>query len=926
MPSGASMPTAIRSSSSPNGGSRPRANRSRGTVSGVPRAHRSGRAPALVALSSAWLDGPWAFWPDLEGHLPTGPGGPYVASRERDSALGPPRAAHVPGPWQAQFEDLHLWAGTAWYERDFAVPAETTGVRVRLSFGAVDYFTTVWVNGRLAGEHEGGYLPFAFDVTDLVYDDRPNTVTLRVLDVGPGDEDGPFPFSQIPHGKQSWYGPVGGPWQPVGVEKRPDVFVDGLRIDADLPSGELTASIRLDGAARDALAFAWRIRSSTGGVVATGISAEPVIHAHVAEVQPWDLGAPNLYQLDVELRRAGAAIDRASDRFGFRTVDVRDGRVTLNGRPIYLLGALDQDYWMPGIMGPADETELAQQMVRATELGLNLLRCHIKLPDPRYLDAADRAGLLVWCEPPSWMDLTEPAKRQVRDMLAGMVERDWNHPSLVIRSIVNEDWGTHLAADESHRAWLRDTYNWLRSADPSRLVVDNSACPPNFHLESDLNDYHVYRAVPEQSLEWREWTSAWARDPYSTYSPHGDASIRGSEPLVVSEFGIWGLPDTNALVDEAGREPWWFDTGRGHSEGIVHPAGVRDRFVAWNLDEAFGSWDAFVRASQEHEFDGLQHEIQELRLQQAIAGYVITELTDVHWEANGLLDMRRRPKAFHDRLARVNAPDVVIIRPERRRLRSGERVVAEVHTVGATESSRGRVEWQLEGSGLGGVVHAGNPIVFDVPSLERPTRASLRARWRDDADRIVNETTEPLWLAPERGSSREPTVAVVARWDDVAARVEAGGRAVIVAEDGDALPTGASIALESFGSQAEGSNQSIYENGWLMSTGMEWLSRSVCEGLDIGPRVDLAFEGMTPRFVIAGYDEDSKADLLAGHFLGWLHRMRATIAGVSHGRGAALVCTFPLLEHDTKDPLATAMLDRLADIVAKPGFAPRWTI
>ena len=877
-------------------------------------------------VHSASLDGPWAFWPDLQGRLPTGPGGSFATSSERDAALGNPRTAHVPGPWQAQFEDLHLWAGTAWYERELLVPSEWRSGRIRLCFGAVDYFATVWVDGRLAGEHEGGYLPFAFDITELVPEGRPCTLTVRVLDVGQADEEGPFPFSEIPHGKQSWYGPIGGPWQSVRVEGRGKEFIEHLRIDAELDSGEVTASIRLDGGASDDLEVQWRIRALDGGVVATGTAPKPVIHARIAGVLPWDIAAPNLYRLDVELLRAGVVVDRAGDRFGFRVVGVENDRVTINGRPVYLLGALDQDYWMPGITGPADDAELDQQTLRATELGLNLLRCHIKPPDPRYLDAADRAGLLVWCEPPSWMRLTEPAKRRVRDTLAGMLDRDWNHPSLVIRSVVNEGWGTELATDASDRAWLRDTYHWIRSIDPSRLVVDNSACPPNFHVESDLNDYHVYCAVPEQVQEWREWTSAWLRDPGSTYSPHGDATIRGSEPLVLSEFGIWGLPDTDGLQEEAGRDPWWFETSLQYGDLVTHPAGLRDRFDAWGLDEVFGSWEAFVRESQEHEFEGLRSQIEELRLHRAIAGYVITELTDVHWEANGLLDMRRGPKVFHNRLRSVNAPDVLIMRPEGTRYGSGARVLVDVHAMDARGRAHGRIEWELEGCDVIGAVQAGTPLEFEVPPLDQPRRASLRGRWLDSTDAFVNVNTTTLWLAPARSWIRDPAVAIARCWDDVAAYVTGGGRAVIVAEDADALPADAAITLEAFGTHDGRSSDSMYANGWLMSTGMGWLSPELCEGLDIGPRVDLAFEGMTPRFLIAGFGPETRADVLAGHFLGWLHRMRATIAGVAHGAGSAIVCTFPLHEHDTTDPLASAMLDRLIAIAGGPGFAPSTTI
>ena len=140
------------------------------------------------------------------------------------------------------------------------------------------------------------------------------------------------------------------------------------------------------------------------------------------------------------------------------------------------------------------------------------------------------------------------------------------------------------------------------------------------------------------------------------------------------------------------------------------------------------------------------------------------------------------------------------------------------------------------------------------------------------------------------------------------------------------MPEGATITLEPFGLDDDGSSRTIYGNGWFMSTGMGWLSRRLTKGLDVGPRVDRALEGITPRSLLSGYAQDARGDVLAGHYLGWLHRIRATIAGVAHGRGAALVCTFPLLEHDTSDPLATAMLDRLTTLVREPGFSPRTRI
>jgi glycosyl hydrolase family 2 len=874
------------------------------------------------------LDGPWAFWPDLEGRLPTGPGSPFVATDAREATLGPARTARVPAPWQAQFDDLRLWAGTAWYERDLPLPAHGRDRRVRLSFGAIDYFATVWVNGRWAGDHEGGYLPFSLEVTELVRYGHPNTVTVRVLDVGPGDEDGPFPFAEIPHGKQSWYGPIGGLWQSARIEDRGRVLVGRVHVDADPFTGNVTAAIGLDGKPDANDEVRWQIVGPGGDIVSTGgiDQRSLLVRTHIPNVLAWGIDAPHLYRFEIDVLEAGVSIDHREERFGFRVVGVSDGRVTINDRPVYLLGALDQDYWMPDITTPADDAELDVQMRRAKELGLNLLRCHIKPPDPRYLDAADRAGLLVWCEPPNWIRLTEAAKRRVRDTLAGMIDRDVNHPSLVIRSIVNEDWGTDLPANPEHREWLRETYRWMKAVDPSRLVVDNSACPPNFHVESDLNDFHAYRAVPEQARSWRTWTAQWVRAPHATYSPHGDAALHGSEPLLLSEFGIWGLPHPDALLDDAGREPWWFDTGRDHSEGIVHPAGVRERFHAWGLENVFGSFEAFVHASQNHEFEGLKLQIEDLRLHDQIAGYVITELTDVHWEANGLLDIRRGPKTFHERFDTVNAPNVAVVTTDRTRYRSGEDVVAHVVLVGPAGWADGRIEWELQGFDVGGETGPEGRLLFKVPPVDRPRRASLYVRWTDPAGRTITHSTTPFWFSPAIAPIRDPGVVLATRWEDVADAVAAGGRAVIVVEDEKALPGGAPVVAQRFGSDADGSSESIYGNGWVLSTGMGWLSPVLCDGLAIGPCVDLTFEGITPCFVLTGYGADARADVLAGHYLGWLHRVRATVAAFSHGLGAGIVCTFPLLQADRQDPLATLMLDRLTAIAAAPEFAPRTAI
>src|SRR5207237_8949946 len=122
----------------------------------------------------------------------------------------------------------------------------------------------------------------------------------------------------------------------------------------------------------------------------------------VAGPRLWDIGRGFLYRAEARLLEDGEHADVLSERFGIREIRVERGQVMLNRRPIYLLAALDQDFWPETISTPPSREALDEQIARARELGLNLLRCHIKVPDPRYLEAADEAGMLLWCELPNW--------------------------------------------------------------------------------------------------------------------------------------------------------------------------------------------------------------------------------------------------------------------------------------------------------------------------------------------------------------------------------------------------------------------------------------------------------------------------------------------------------------------------------------------
>ncbi len=643
------------------------------------------------------LDGPWEFFPDPARRL----------RRATLDSAGVGRPIQVPGPWQAQFDDLHDYSGGAWYRRTFELSGIrdqgsgednldtlTPGLRppnpvYMLHFGAVDYHATVWLNGELLGEHEGGYLPFELDATAALRRDGPNELIVRVVD--PSDDATLFPeypFAEIPHGKQSWYGPIGGIWQSVYLESRTATHIARLQVTPDVAGEQAHVTVYLNRPADRRLALTLRLVDPHGQAAGHTYAIEAgAIRTQIALPVPspllWDTRSPHLYRLEAAIesttddrrpttddrepnsaRNSPSSIvhhpsshadDTLATTFGMRTIATSpDGHLVLNGRILYLRGALDQDYYPGMIYTPFDDAALDDQFAKAKRMSLNCLRTHIKITDPRYYAAADRAGLLIWTELPNWENLTAEARQRARATLAGMVERDWNHPSIIIWTIINEGWGVELAVNADHRAWLAETFEYLKGLDPYRLVVGNSPCLSNFHVVTDIEDFHNYYAIPDHYRNWRDWVQTFASRPSWTFAhsyenidtwrsflrdpwnplprpPAPEVRSRGNEPMVVSEFGNWGLPDVARLKEcYGGAEPWWFETGLEWGDGVVYPHGIEQRFKAFHLDKVFPSLSDLTSASQRMQFTALKYEIEQMRRHPSIVGYIITEFTDVH--------------------------------------------------------------------------------------------------------------------------------------------------------------------------------------------------------------------------------------------------------------------------------------------------------
>ncbi len=495
------------------------------------------------------LDGDWQFSADRGG----------VLKIQDLGTLKDWRVIRVPFSWNSQFEDLRDYRGVGWYRRTVNLGAVKTGQAVLLKFGAVDYLAEVFINGKSAGQHEGGFLPFTFEIEKLIKPGA-NEIAVRVTDP---DNDksrwGDLNYNELPHGKQSWYVQTGGIWQSVTLTIKPQLFIKDVKVTAKI-DGKLTVRVRTSDATKSGSATAG-ITDPRGRTLNLGRpvidGGEVVFNSRISNPELWSISKPNLYKIEVRLGG-----DRFHDQFGFRSFEARDGKLYLNGEPIYIISALDQDFYPEGIYTPPSYEFLLDQMRKARALGLNMLRTHIKVPTPDYLRAADETGVLIWYEIPSWDDntWTPAAARRGEEIFLGQLERDWNHPSIVIQTIINEAWGVRGLREEHTRKWLKEAFLKLspEAAKAGRLTVDNSPCCGNFHIKSDLADYHQYNSIPDNRQAWDKWVADFASRPAWLWSRNGDAEPTGKEPLILSRVRQLGsaFPARQAAMVVRTRLQW----------------------------------------------------------------------------------------------------------------------------------------------------------------------------------------------------------------------------------------------------------------------------------------------------------------------------------------------------------------------------------
>ena len=515
-----------------------------------------------------------------------------------------------------------------WYRKTVSIPENWGDSRVILKFGAVDWETIVWVNGNQIGnQHENGYLPFEFDITDALTPGKPTTIVVRAYDAQDHSE-------QLAGKQIGWYVRTSGIWQTVYLEPRSATHIAQCHITPDIDNASATFAVKIDGDIEDrGLTLRWNCGELSGSTQVSSDETQFTVSIPPEQLRLWDVDTPNLYDVKLELVAEDTVIDRIFTYFGMRKVSIEKAPggdyqyIYLNNRPVYLLGALNQSFNPESVYTFLTDEAIRRDVERAKEFGFNFLRLHIKVDEPRLYYWADKLGLLFMCDIPNFGNYTEKAKARFEDTLRGNIARDYNHPSIISWCNFNETWGLggrEYSEMHERQEWVREMYHLAKSLDTTRLIEDNSPCLYD-HVETDINSWHFYINDYEHA---KEHIANVVEETYpgSAFNYVG-GNVQTDAPLINSEYG-----------------------------GIS--AGAGDKDVSWCF----------------------KYLTNELRLHPKICGYIYTELQDIEWEHNGFMNYDRSVKSFGYDYLDINTLDFIAIDyPPGTTVTPGEKITADIY-------------------------------------------------------------------------------------------------------------------------------------------------------------------------------------------------------------------------------------------------------
>ena len=496
-------------------------------------------------------------------------------------------------------------ANIVWYSRTFSL-TEVGTKRIKINFEASDYITKLWINGVFVGDHKGGHIPFSFEITNSAVKGE-NEISVRVEDNN---------LCSQPVGKQSWkdhnflcwYTRTTGIWQPVWIEVLSETFIEKVKITPKVETGCVEIDAYINGNSDDLMfeakvSFEGQLINACSFAVKNNrlkFSIDVSSEIPNFRINYWTPDAPHLYDIKFTLKSGDKVFDTVDSYFGMRSIETRGTDILLNKQKFYQKLILDQGYFNKGLMTARSIDDLIGDVVKIKGMGFNGARKHQKIENHKYLYLCDKLGLVLWAEMPSAFEFSDRAVQNHLNEIDGLVEKHYNHPSVIAYTLMNESWGINeIYSNKEQQNFVNALYYLNKSLDSSRLIIGNDGWE---HTLTDILTIHDYCADAEKMKKQYEKKDAalnGAPSLTSSRSNYCEGYKYNNIPVMISEYG--GI----AYSENESEENW------GYGNRLKTKEEVLDRIK--KLSETVMDIDY-------------------------VCGFCYTQLSDVEQEINGLLD------------------------------------------------------------------------------------------------------------------------------------------------------------------------------------------------------------------------------------------------------------------------------------------------
>jgi len=673
------------------------------------------------------------------------------------------KTIQVPGCWEAQ-QNSRFLEGPANYWRKIVIPESWQGKHIQLEFDAASYASTISLNNASIGEHRGLWTPFSFDITQAVIYGQINDI--EVILYKPGTL---YPMRSclagfIPDISTTF----GGLWQSVRLRAM-RAGLKELLLDPDPRTGSLR--VRTHAILWETLThLSWQVSITMEG---QNISSQVVpyledgtldLKLRIPNFNEWSTTTPALYTILVTLFNGDEPIAQVTGRTGFRNFSARGNQLLLNGHPFMVRGILSWG-WEPDRIAPFYTREQAQEEIsRIQQMGFNLIKLCLFVPNQAYFEVADEMGMLLWEEWPMWLpEVTPELRRLAPDEYAQLTDLTRHHPSVVLYSLGCE---LNRSVDSD---LLKNLDKTVRELVSDVLVCDNSGSGESYGgLDfdySDFTDYHPYYDLHYFEPLLDNWRRDWQKPRPWIFGEFCDSdTFRDQEQIIQANNGIrpWWLTKENPVTT-------WRPESKAMLEAQERLAKVQLPFTPQEITRVSYAQSQVIR----------KYTLETLRRRVGMGGYIITGLRDTPISTSGIWDDFNRPKWTRDEFIQVNDEAVICLDVGRRRqwrfggdrpdrldlynFRSEERPNWHVifHTTGFVFPIGSHLSWSLSdirgntlSSGRWNTTHRIRPgipgevgvISCQLPKVDQPIELLLKITLEWGKKSVTNQW--PVWTFP----------------------------------------------------------------------------------------------------------------------------------------------------------------------------------